>query len=159
MRDNLHQASAQSWAICLLIFAILSYLLHSLYFALAGWWGLEIWLAALLLHSLLAMPIVFVLRPVWWQASSSKDHAIMASLFILSASLLAVFLTSGSRGIQAALTWSWRDLLILLSVPIAEELVFRRGVGDVFKRRLGIFLGGLPICTLLRLGSRPGSEP
>lgn len=142
MQTKLSDPIWVSWLKCLLIFLILSILFKAAYSSVSWFGPLSPWQAAALIHLVIAAYLIGT-RQLCWRVSRLRwEPGLYLALFLIVVSLGAVWWSAGWDGLRLAFRWDSQDYLLLALVPVVEELVFRFGIGRLFKQRLGPLLGG-----------------
>lgn len=102
------------------------------------------WYGALIVNSILAVAVLVVRFDVL-RARPVVSWRLMGLLYFPAVALalfpwLMILLVPGNATMNVTIYPS--DWLMLLAVPVVEEIVFRVGLGDFCRRRYGLGLGG-----------------
>ncbi|MFW7382063.1 MAG: type II CAAX prenyl endopeptidase Rce1 family protein [Oligoflexus sp.] len=137
------QLQGIAWLQGLAYFFLLALILKLSYVLLGTWLAeLKSWQVAAIIHGLIAAFIVFKTPAPWGIRGLFQEAGIYLALSLIGMSIIAVWWSAGWQGLSRAFFWHWQDSLVLLLIPIIEELVFRFGLGNLLKRILGSFWGG-----------------
>ncbi len=102
------------------------------------------WLGAATVNSIIAAIVIYVHRKELFSASSnlSKKYAFLDyTPLLIGAVCLALAVTSYAMGHSQQLALHWEDWLWVIWIPLVEELTFRVGFGEYFRRKLGRWWG------------------